>query len=88
MPGTLAGLLKEVGRTYAPVMTANARAVAEGADAFEAVVDGKPWVQRPFPYQAKCVKWLREAYAALDPSARSAVDAALDGTGCEGLVAG
>ena len=31
--------------------------------------------------------WLREAYAALDPAARSAVDTLLDGTGCEALVA-
>lgn len=87
IPSTLADLLTEVGRTYAPVMIANARAVAEGADMFEASVDGKPWVQRTFPYQAKCVKWLHEAYASLDPGERWAVDTLLDGTGCEILVA-
>jgi len=87
VPVTLVDLLKEIGRTYALVMIANARAVSEGAEQFEASVDGKPWLQRPFPYQAKCVKWLREAYAALDPPARSAVDTVLDGTGCESLIA-
>ena len=87
MPSTLTDLLAEVGRTYAPVMVANARAVAEGADRIEATVDGKPWVQRTFPYQAKCVMWLREAYASLDPGERLAVDTLLDGTGCEALVA-
>jgi hypothetical protein len=32
--------------------------------------------------------WLREQYAGLDPVHRTAVDAALAGTGCEALVAG
>ena len=54
VPATLVNLLKEVGRTYAPVMVADAYAVSEGAEQVEASVDGKPWQQRPFPYQAKC----------------------------------
>ena len=86
-PGTLKDVITEVGRTYAPVMIANAGAVAEGVDAFEAAVDGKPWAQRTFPYQAKCVMWLRDAYASLDPAARRTVDTLLEGTGCEILVA-
>ncbi len=86
IPDSLRALLKEVGRVYVPVMLANAAAVATGAERVETQVDGTPWVQHPFPYQAKCVRWLREHYAALAPDDRRAVDAALAGTGCEPFV--
>lgn len=81
----LAPLLAEVGRTYVPVMLANERALAAGAERVECEVDGHPWVQKPFPYQGKCVRWLREAYAALAPDDRAAARAVLDGTGCEAM---
>jgi hypothetical protein len=42
-------------------------------------------VQEPFVYQAKCLRWLREAYAGLDDEDRSRVDQLLAGTGCEAL---
>lgn len=87
-PDTLLALLSEAGRTYAPVMQANARAVAAGETTFTLDLDGTEWTQRTFPYQAKCVRWLREAYAALAPGDRAATDAILDGTGCEALFAG
>jgi glutathione S-transferase len=87
LPATLKAILAEVGRVYAPLLIANARAVSTGAAEVEAVIDGQPWVQQPFPYQAKCLKALREEYAALDAAARANVDAALAGTGCEALVA-
>lgn len=87
-PQTLRDLLCEVGRTYAPVMLANAHAVAAGEAQVDAEVDGQSWTQPSFPYQAKCVVWLRESYSALDSAARSQVDALLEGTGCEELIAG
>ena len=54
----------------------------------EVVVDigGEQYRQGPFPYQGKCLMWLREAYGALSGGDRSAVDAILDGTGCEQLL--
>lgn len=81
-PGTLRPLLEEVGRTYVPVMLANLAAVASGAAEVRAEVDGATWTQQPFPYQAKCVRWLREAYAALRPEHRAAVDPLLADSGC------
>ena len=87
-PPTLRALLAEVGRVYAPVMLANARAVMSGAPEVSAEVDGQAWTQQTFPYQAKCLKALREAYAALAGGERTVVDGALDGTGCEALLAG
>ena len=86
-PPTLKALLCEIGRVYTPVMLANARAVMSGAAEVSAEVDGQAWTQQPFPYQAKCLKALRDGRAALAPEARKIVDAALDGTGCEALLA-
>ncbi len=87
LPATLTAILKEVGRVYVPLLLANAKAVRAGAEQVETVIDGKAWVQQPFPYQAKCLMWLREEYATLDTGARAEADAALAGTGCEALFA-
>ena len=88
LPATLRALLGEVGRVYAPFLLANARALATGAERVECEIDGRPWVQKPFPYQGKCLMWLRERYAGLSAADRAVVDGLLDGTGCESLVAG
>jgi glutathione S-transferase len=85
VPETLRALLAEVGRVYVPFLLANARAIARGEPRVECTVDGRPWVQDPFPYQAKCLRWLRDGHAALAPEDRRAVDAILAGTGCERL---
>ncbi len=85
-PSTLKALLEEVGRTYVPVMLANARAIDEGLAQVELEVEGKAWVQEPFPYQAKCLQWLRIEYVKLDPADRERVDNILAGTGCERLL--
>jgi glutathione S-transferase len=81
----LGDLFREIGRTYAPFLLGNAAALDSGADQVECEIDGTPWTQTPFRYQGKCLVWLREAYAALAADDRSAVDAALAGTGCEAL---
>ena len=85
LPATLQELLAEVGRTYVPVMLANAQAIDTGAEQVETEVDGQPWLQRPFPYQAKCLQWVRQEYARLDGDDRECVDTTLAGTGCEAL---
>jgi len=78
-------LLEEIGRTYAPALLANAQALAAGAEQMEATIDGRRWVQPPFPYQAKCLQALRAGYSALDPASRDAVASILAGTGCDAL---
>jgi hypothetical protein len=87
IPETLTALLKEVGRVYVPVMLANAEAQMTGAKEVRTEVGGKPWVQQPFPYQVKCLQWLRAEYGALADNDRGRVDAILKGTGCERLLA-
>jgi hypothetical protein len=51
-------------------------------------IDGRPWTKQPFPYQRKCLAWLREAYTALPPADRTLVGGVLRGTGCAALCAG
>lgn len=87
VPAPLRALLAEVGRVHAPFLLANAAAVARGAGQVECSIDGKPWRQAPFPYQAKCLAALRDQYGALAAAERRVADAALAGTGCEVLFA-
>ncbi len=87
LPATLGAVLGEIGRVYPPVMLANAKAVMSGAEAVSATVDGQPWTQQPFPYQAKCLGWLRDAYAALPTGGRKTAEAALGPAGLMELVA-
>lgn len=87
VPDTLRALLGEVGRVYVPFLLANAAALARGDERVECRLDGRPWVQAPFPYQARCLAWLREQRAALAAADRAALDALLAGTGCEALFA-
>jgi glutathione S-transferase len=85
LPDTLRALLAEVGRVYAPFLMANAAALEAGAEQVECEIDGQKWVQKPFPYQGKCLRWLREQYAALAAPDRDFVDEVLAGSGCEVL---
>jgi len=88
LPDSLRALFAEIGRVYAPFLLANAAALAAGAEQVVCTIDGARWEQKPFPYQAKCLRWLREGRAALEPADRHWVDGVLAGTGCEALFAG
>ena len=85
-PPSLRGLLEEIGRVYAPAQLANARAVAAGDKTWESEIDGAPWTQQTFPYQAKCLKWTNERYRELSHEDRGRVDALLNGTGVEAML--
>jgi hypothetical protein len=81
----LHALLHETGRLYVPLLRANAQALQAGQAELQATLDGQPWVQQAFPYQGKCLAWLRRDHQALSAADRSRVDAALAGSGCEAL---
>lgn len=85
VPDTLRTLLAEVGRVYAPFLLGNAAALEAGSKQVDCIVDGEKWVQPAFPYQAKCLVWLREEREALSAGDRADLDAILAGTGCEAL---
>ena len=86
IPQSLLAILREMGRVYVPVMLANEEAINAGHVKVRTEVDGTTWVQDPFPYQAKCLAWVRDEYRKLSNSDRAAVDGLLQGTGCEALV--
>ncbi len=83
---TLGALLSEIGRVYAPALIANAKALQSGEKQMETTIDGKSWVQPTFPYQAKCLRWINEAYQNLNGSEQSQVDALLKDTGCAAMI--
>jgi glutathione S-transferase len=85
-PDSLQGILAEIGRVYVPALLANAKAVEAGEKTWEDEIDGAPWTQQTFPYQAKCLMWINEQYRALGDDDRGRVDALLAGTGCEAML--
>jgi hypothetical protein len=84
---SLRALLAEIGRTYAPFMLANARAVDAGHAETHCEIDGRKYWQKSFSYQRKCLGWLREAEAALTSDDRRCLAGLLADTGCEALFA-
>jgi glutathione S-transferase len=86
LQGILSDLLTEVGRTYVPALLANAQAMMKGDDQMETTIDGRQWVQPTFPYQVKCLQWIRGMFADLNEQDQSFVEKLLAGSGCEPLV--
>ena len=84
-PETLKDLLCEVGRLFVPFMLENANAVARGDKMVECELDGRPWVQEAFVYQAKCLNWLKRRYDNLCQRDKERLDNVLFETGCEVL---
>ena len=86
IPSTLISVLAEAGRTHVPLLLANARALRAKAQRVETEIEGQPWAQNPFPYQAKCLAWLREEFAALSATDQDAVTRILKQAGCSAVV--
>ena len=86
VPVVLGDLLGEIGRTYAPALLANAAAIQAGQDQMETTIDGQPWTQPTFPYQAKCLQWINAEYQKLDATAKSQIDDILAGSGCDTII--
>ena len=57
-----------------------------GEKTWEAEIDGAPWTQQTFPYQAKCLTWTNERYRTLSDADRAKVDSLLAGTGVETML--
>ena len=85
-PTSLKEIMKEFGRMYVPALVANANAIMKGEETWETEIDGSIWKQRSFPYQAKCFKWIKEEFKALNEHDQLRVKTFLDGTGCEILL--
>ena len=66
---------------YVPALIANAKAVINEEKTWEAEIDGSIWKQKTFPYQAKCLKWIKEEFHDLSEDNKSRVTTYLYGTG-------
>lgn len=66
-------LLRLAGEVYLPFLVANADAMEKGRDRVSITLLGRPYTQTPFRYQVKCLRWLREEYAALPGDARDRI---------------
>lgn len=82
LPEAVTALLRHIGEVYLPFLIANARAVAAKAPSFGLELLGHRYEQAPFPYQAKCLAWLREGYAALTGEPKRRTREVLAATGC------
>lgn len=86
LPSSFKNILKEVGRTYVPALLANSKALAAGNSQWHTEIDGQRWSQQSFPYQGKCLQWIRQEYKNLSAHDRERVDNLVAGTGCEKLL--
>ena len=77
---TLAPILAYVGRYFLPWTTANAKALAEGAESFTVDLPGGPYVQGPQKYHARSLAALKARYAAAADA--PGLKAILDAAGC------
>ena len=75
-------LLVLAGRTYLPLLVANAAAAVSGQPAFRIELEGGPFEQSTSKYHVKCLKWLHEEYNKLDGISRKRAVDILDATGC------
>lgn len=74
----------EVAQVFLPWTTANAKAIADGAERFEVMLRGEPFAQAPQKYHARSLAVLKQRYAAADPAARALAER----TGCHAWLAG
>ena len=86
LPECLLALLSEVARTHMPQLIANGRAVEERQEVFHTEIDGKAWVQPSFPYQFKCLRWIRDEFRSLPVGDQATAIAVLETTGLTPLV--
>lgn len=82
LPQTLEDLLKHCGATYLPFLAANMKALQDGKEEVSLQIEGRPYAQAPFRYQAKCYDALRRKLGALPADTRARLDPVLEEAGC------
>ena len=86
LPETLKDILRELAKTYVPALLANAEAIKHHHLEWQTQIDGKPWKQASFPYQNKCLHWIREEQKKLSPQDQNRLADLLSETGCDALL--
>ena len=79
-------LFKELSTSYVPTMIENHRAIGNSDKEWSVDLAGYPWKQKSFPYQAKCLDWIREEFKNLDQANQEKVSNFLKANNCQALV--
>ena len=79
-------LFKELSTSYVPTMIENHKAIKKGEKEWSVDLAGYPWKQKSFPYQAKCLDWIRDEFRNLDNENQEKVLNFLKATNCQSLV--
>ena len=64
-------------------MLKNEEAFNSGEEKWSAEILGREWEQRTFPYQVKCLTWVREEFQSLNFDDQQKVLRLLKDTNCE-----
>lgn len=84
---TLAALLGMIARSYLPFLQQNARALAAGDSLVSLEIEGEPYAQPPFKYQAKCLQDLQSHWQRLDADSRVRLQPLLRASACAAFFA-
>tara|TARA_X000000368_G_C22973170_1_gene686379 strand:+ start:19 stop:1122 length:1104 start_codon:yes stop_codon:yes gene_type:complete len=86
IPNSLKDIFKEIGKVYIPCLIANSKAHNSGDDMWETTIDNSIWKQKTFPYQAKCLNWIKEEFDKLSSSDKNKVNNFFEDTGCKEIL--
>jgi hypothetical protein len=86
IPLSLKEMFNEIGRVYIPCLLANAKAHEDGNEVWETQIDNSTWKQKTFPYQVKCLNWIKDEFNKLSGSDKNLVKDYLKGTGCNKIL--
>ncbi len=86
VPNTLLDIFNEIGRVYIPCLIANSKAFNNGDTVWETKIDNSVWKQKTFPYQAKCLNWIKDEFNKLSKSDKEITFKMLKGSGCEKIL--
>lgn len=79
---TRRALLQQIGDEYLPFLRANAQALKAGEKQVRLQINGQPYAQDAFPYQAKCYEEILRRWQALDTATQQRIQPLLESSGC------
>ena len=86
IPDSLIQIFNEVGKVYIPCLIANAKAYENGDKVWETTINGSIWKQKTFPYQVKCLNWIKDEFNKLSANDKKTTLDLIGGSGCEDIL--
>ena len=86
IPDSLIQIFNEVGKVYIPCLIANAKAYENGDEVWKTTIDGSIWKQKTFPYQVKCLNWIKDEFNKLSANDKKTTLDLIGGSGCEDIL--